>query len=307
MANENNTQPTPPAPAQVPVVPDFQFPAPLDLRVCIEQTPPVLDFVLPGFLAGTVGGLVSPGGIGKSWLALELAATVAACSGFDMLGLNIEHRGRVAVFAGEDPPPALHHRLHAIGAYMTEAVREAVYEKLTIIPAIGSDVSLDNPGWQNALEAALEGHRLAFIDTLTRFHSLDENKAEDAKRIMSALEAIANKTGCAVCFLHHVSKASALAGLTELQQAARGSSVFVDNARWLSFVAGMSAEEAKAYGIIEDARKNYIRWNISKQNYGAPRPDVWFIRGQHGVLNPVKLELKPKEKKGSKSGGDCHE
>ena len=296
MATENNT----PAPAVT-----LSFPAPLNLRDCFERTPPVLDFVLPGFLAGTVGGLVSPGGVGKSWLSLEMGATVAGNAGFDMLDLNVLGRGRVAVFAGEDPPPALHHRLHAIGAYMTEAVREAIYEKLTIYPAIGANVSLDSLLWQEALERSLEGHRLAFIDTLTRFHSLDENKASEAKIIMSALEAIAAKTGCAICFLHHVSKASALAGLTELQQAARGSSVFVDNARWLSFVAGMSADEAKAYGINDDSRKNYIRWNISKQNYGPPRPDSWFIRGEHGVLNPVKLvELKPKEKK---SKGSCHD
>jgi RecA-family ATPase len=51
----------------------------IDIENCFSTEPPPLDFVLPGFLAGTVGGLVSPGGVGKSTFALELCIAVA-CS-----------------------------------------------------------------------------------------------------------------------------------------------------------------------------------------------------------------------------------
>jgi hypothetical protein len=55
---------------------EFRF---IDLANCFEIAPEPLDFVLPGFLAGTVGGLVSPGGVGKSTFALEICIAVA-CS-----------------------------------------------------------------------------------------------------------------------------------------------------------------------------------------------------------------------------------
>jgi hypothetical protein len=32
-----------------------------------QTEPPALDFVIPGFLSGTVGALYSPGGVGKSF------------------------------------------------------------------------------------------------------------------------------------------------------------------------------------------------------------------------------------------------
>ncbi len=44
-----------------------------------ETEPPKSDFVLPGFLAGTVGALFATGATGKSFLALEAALGVA-CS-----------------------------------------------------------------------------------------------------------------------------------------------------------------------------------------------------------------------------------
>lgn len=49
----------------------------IDLRAAFENQPPVLDFIWPGFLAGTVGALVAPGATGKSFWALEAAMSVA--------------------------------------------------------------------------------------------------------------------------------------------------------------------------------------------------------------------------------------
>jgi|688.fasta_scaffold1958020_1 hypothetical protein len=47
----------------------FEF---VNLKKRFEIEPPELDFVL----AGTVGGLVSPGGVGKSTFALMVALTI---------------------------------------------------------------------------------------------------------------------------------------------------------------------------------------------------------------------------------------
>jgi hypothetical protein len=53
----------------------FEF---IDVADCFLTEPQPLDFVLPGFLAGTVGGLVSPGGVGKSTFALLASIAIAS-------------------------------------------------------------------------------------------------------------------------------------------------------------------------------------------------------------------------------------
>lgn len=47
----------------------------LDIMAAFTNEPPELDFIWPGFLAGTVGALVAPGATGKSFFALEGAPT----------------------------------------------------------------------------------------------------------------------------------------------------------------------------------------------------------------------------------------
>lgn len=260
----------------------------LDIRKAFEEDPPQLDFVLPGLLAGTVGSLVAPGSVGKSFFALEagIAVAIGGRPGFDLLDLGDVKKGRVLILAAEDPDAILETRMHAIGQHLSNDVREDVYKNMTIVPCLGQGIDITANHWQADL-ISLIGQvrpRLVFIDTLTRVHSKDENAAQDAKIIMSALEKIAHEMECAIVFLHHVSKAAALNGMADLQQAARGSSVFVDNSRWQSYLAVMSAEEAKAAGIDEDRRMRYVRWNVPKMNYGAAFPDRWFRRGEGGVI-----------------------
>lgn len=276
----------------------FRF---IDVAKCFETPPLPLDFVLPGLLAGTVGGLTSAGGSGKSTFIIQAAAAIAdEVAGADLLRLGLERHGRAVVLAAEDPDNVLHHRLHALGTHLSPAQRAALSERLNIAPCVGEDVDLHDSEWFAAIEEQAQDARLLVIDTLTKFHSLDENQACDAKKIMSSMEKIAARTGCAILYLHHVNKDSAMNGKADQQQAARGSSVFVDNARWLAFVAGMTKAEAEKYGIDEADRSMYIRWNISKQNYGAPRGDSWLKRHEGGILKAVELNV---VRKSIKNGG----
>ena len=91
---------------------------PIDILAAFTQDPPELQFVLPGLLKGTVGALVAPGASGKSFLALEIAASIAATPVnselFDGFGINPKSRGGVLYLALEDPAVVLQRRLHSM-------------------------------------------------------------------------------------------------------------------------------------------------------------------------------------------------
>ena len=270
----------------------------IDILQAFEETPPPLDFVLPGLLAGTVGGIVSPGGAGKSMLALELSILVA--TGHDLSGFGggvDRHTGRVCFLAAEDPADAIRHRLHALGQHMSQDLREQFAQDFEIEPLAGMQANIDRPDWLAFVESMAAGKRLIFLDTLRRFHELDENDSGQMAHLIGILEGVAARTGCAVVFLHHASKAAAMGGMGDMQQASRGSSVLVDNIRWQGYMAGCSRDEAKRLDIDEEMRGYFVRGGVSKQNYGPPVADVWMRRAEGGVLLPAELATSSLTKK----------
>lgn len=264
-------------------------------KTLLSREPVAFDFVAPGFLRGTVGALVSPGGVGKSYWTLALAVATAVGAKADLTGLA-PARGRVLFLSGEDPEEVLTARMQALVAKL-EVLQpklrpeqlEAALAQLDYRSCLGLELDVLDAACFAELVSAAHGCRLVVLDTLTRFHNLDENSAPDMKRVLGALERLAAQSGAAVLYLHHTNKAAVLNGQGAMQQAARGSSVLVDNARWSAFLAPMSEGDARRFGLDEAERANYVRWNVSKQNYAAPMPDRWYRRSDGGVLLPVEL------------------
>lgn len=266
----------------------------IDILAAFETEPPALDFVWPGFLAGTVGALIAPGATGKSFWALQ-AAMAVACPEADLLGLRPAHRGTVVYLAADDPAIVLQHRLHAIGAHLSPEARDGVAERLFIEPLMGRGLDLTEESHQKVIITYGKDARLIIIDTLSRIHTLDENNNGAMSHLVSVLEHIAVSTGAAILFLHHAAKWSARDGQLDQQQAARGASALIDNARWCGFVAKMTEEESKRLSDrtdrrpIDDRRTFFVRFGVSKQNYGLIQPDRWYFRHDGGVLKPVDV------------------
>lgn len=262
----------------------------IDILHAFENEPPPLDFVLPGLLAGTVGAMVSPGGAGKSMLALELAVLVTTGHDVSGFGQGVQrHTGKVAFLAAEDPADAIRHRLHALGRHLSPGAREQFAMDCIIEPLAGLQADINKPDWLEFVEAMASGRRLLFLDTLRRFHNFDENDSGQMAQLIGILEGVAHRTGCAVVFLHHASKAAALNGQGDMQQASRGSSVLVDNVRWQMFLAGCSKAEADALGIDEAMRGYFVREGVSKQNYDKKPEDGWLRRVDGGILIPAEF------------------
>ena len=258
----------------------------LNVRNCFDEVPGAIDYVLPGMIQGTVGALISPGGHGKSFLSLELAIQIA--SGADVMAWGQKlTTGKVAYLAGEDPQVALHARLHHLGKYLNLIQKEEVIENLTIHPLVGECPNLLAPELEHGLVDVARGKRLVIIDTLRRFHTGNENDSGEMSKVITALERIAKATGASMLFLHHSSKYAAMSGTVDEQQSSRGSSVLVDNVRWQGFLSTMTKAEATIMNVDLKSRGSFVRFGLSKQNYGPAFEDTWFTRAEGGVLRCV--------------------
>lgn len=286
----------------------------IDLRAAFENAPPALDFIWPGFLAGTVGALVAPGATGKSYWALEAAMSIAcSVAGGDLVGLAPALNGKVVYLAGEDPDVALVRRIYAIGQHLNKNARDAIAQNLILEPIMGKRLNVMDERHLARIIEFCAGARLIVLDTLSRIHDKDENSNGDMARLVSTLEHVAASTGASVLYLHHVSKGSAREGQTNQQQAARGASALIDNARWCGFVAKMTEDEAKSLSdraydrqpIGNDRRGFFVRIGVSKQNYDATPLDQWYQRHDGGVLLPVEL-LAAKQEGAERTRGKGH-
>lgn len=228
---------------------DFEW---LDLRRAVVQAPEPLDFVLPGFKSGTVGALVSPGATGKTMLALQAAVTVAG--GPDMLELASMDAawrrtgGRVVFLTGEDPADILNARFHAIGQRLNPVERETIFQNLFVAPLVGRGANIMTADWRCWISRVSRDARLIVIDTLRRFHHLDENDGGHMARLLAYMEQLCRENSTSVLFLHHTSKNGALNG-GDAQQASRGSSVLTDNARFQANLIGMTQDQTKQFDI----------------------------------------------------------
>lgn len=313
----------------------------LDVAKALITPPPPREFALPCLRAGTVGGLVSPGGSGKSMLAAQLALMVA--TGLDTIqGLSMQPGwnhitvGPVHYASFEDGDEEAGARLHSIwqslGNQATSDALKTAAANLSVetLNGLRPPNLLDGGEWADWMVQACHGKRLVIIDTLRMAHLGDENDSADMAQLLAVMQGAAMQTGTAVLFLHHISKGAAQAGQGDSQQAARGSSVITDNARGQFFLSPMSEEETRqdktvslhdlaAPPIFKDRalheddpygapmRRRYVRFGVAKSNYAAPWPDIWLRRGDHGVLACAQLgqvgQASASSPVGSRKGG----
>lgn len=278
----------------------LDLPQPLDVADFYTTEPAPYDFVLPAFLAGTVGVLVSPGGSGKSMLALQIAQAVALGNA-PIIDENKDNKqpAKVVILAGEDPPIVIHHRLRSAGGLLSKEDQLVAAKNLQILPFLGVDKNLFSVDWTAMVCAACEGARLVIIDTLRRFHDGEENDNGAMSRLVEAIERIAKTTGAAVLLLHHTGKPSKDSkGTHELTW--RGASALGDNCRYVSYLRKMTLEEAKTLLIPKQEIGRWVEFQVIKQNYAQLPPSIWLKRSDEGVLRAAD------PRGGGTQGGTAH-
>lgn len=261
------------------------FPYPImNISSAVYDNPEDLVFVFPklGLLAGTVGCISAPGASGKSWLSLQLAAFLS-CN-FDTLGLgNNFGNKKVLILAAEDPKEIISKRIYEFSKSMNPLQKQNFIENVTIATCLGAPGDFMDGG-KTAKDISIEASQYALIivDTLSRWHSGQENERKDAACVMRQIELIA-KNGPAVIFLHHTGK-STVASETH---SSRGSSVWTDEARWVAYLEVVTEKEATKFGL--DKHNSFVRFGVSKVNYQLAPDPIILKRGHYGQL--IKIDL----------------
>lgn len=166
---------------------------------------------------GIVGGNPKAG---KTWLALDLALSVA--SGTPALGVYaIPRAGPVLLFAAEDPPATVRARLEGMAAS-----RDLPLESLPLHVILASSLRLDTLADQARLTAAVERFRprLLVLDPFVRLHRINENSAQEVSGVLAYLRDLQRRCHVAVLVVHHARKAGA--GAAQAGLSLRGSGDF---------------------------------------------------------------------------------
>lgn len=253
------------------------------------------SFTLPGLAKGTVGALISPGGCGKSMLAMQICLEIA---GGDSIGIGPTAKGKVLYISGEDSKEMIHERFEYITEGLIESKKEEIMDNLsfcTLPPEVGERPNIYQEKWIEETIKEAQGSELIVIDTLRKFHNGDENSSAAMSILIFSLEHIARRSNSSLMFLHHTNKMSTSSGMGDIQQASRGSSVLVDDIRWQGFLSPMNNEEMKKYSVDINDRKKFVRFGVNKVNYSSEIPDVWFKREKNGKL--LRTDFVGKEKK----------
>ncbi len=139
---------------------------------------------------------------GKTWLALEMAVSVA--SGAPCLAAFPVHcRGTVLFYAAEDNSTALRARIETIAHS-----RGVDFPSLDLRIITASSLRLDLPHDQNRLEATVALHRpvLLVLDPLVRIHMADENVSSQMAALLGYFRSLQRKTATAIAITHHSRK-----------------------------------------------------------------------------------------------------
>lgn len=199
--------PPPLPPERLPVQQAAQLPQQPDTQAWLIE--PLWSHSAVGFIGGHPKS-------GKSWLALDLAVSVA--SGTDCLSaFKVRQRGPALVYLAEDPLPRVRERLAGLCAQ-----RHLALESLELHVITAPRLLLDDNDDRVALQRVVARlkPRLLVLDPLVRLHGLDENSSADISRLLGFLRGLSRKYDLAIVVVHHMSKKLR----SQLGQALRGSS-----------------------------------------------------------------------------------
>lgn len=261
---------------------------------------PTERHLIQNFLVhGSSIALVADGGVGKTYISLELALRAAA--GPDLpnnrfLGFDVLEKMLVIVFTVEDSQADLHRRLDAIdpsgdlrsaakGCSAIIPVQEQIMDGLTLAEKDGKGNFGPSKAWkamQGYIEAYLDKCRarngnvdlplLIIIDTYSATHHSDENSATGTNEWFRAA-GLLRKFGATLMVTHHVKKADPkmeIRTAADMKGAVRGSSAFMNSLRTV-------------YGIWEMPNGDAVLKEMSREEKGTRLFNAGILKNNTGI------------------------
>lgn len=154
-----------------------------------------------------VGILGGPAKSAKTWLALDIAVSVA--SGTDVLDtFEVKDPGGVLYVSAEGGQAHIKRRLASLCVHRGLLLSDL---RLDIIPHA---VRIDTPEGIHRLDASVarKGPKLLILDPLIRLHRVDENSAAHVSALLSSLTELQQKYALSVIVVHHMGKRGSQSG-----------------------------------------------------------------------------------------------
>jgi hypothetical protein len=180
-------------------------PAPFDvLPACrLNAATPQDQWLIENvWMRDAVGILGGPPRAYKSWLALDMAVSVA--SGTPCLGtFPVPRPGPVLLYAAEDSASSLRARLESI----TRA-RHVAFDDLDVRVITADRLRLDQLDDQQRFQATVALHKpqIVILDPLVRIHGADENASNAVAALLGYFRALQRSTGAGILLIHHSRK-----------------------------------------------------------------------------------------------------
>jgi hypothetical protein len=240
---------------------------------------------------------VSPGGVGKS--ALALVEALAMVTGRPLLGTRpVERELRVWYFNGEDPPEETERRVAAAMLFYgisPEEVEGRLFlgsgrdEGLIVAERMGADVEVC---WPNidALQDYFRTNRIdvAILDPFITTHRVPENDNGAIGMVAAELAALAGRANVAMELVHHVRKGTP--GTETTVEDGRGAGALLAAARSARALNGMTEGEAISAGIEPERRPFYFRCSNGKANLAPPPASAsWYHLTSQALGNGTGL------------------
>lgn len=150
---------------------------------------------------GVVGGAPK---LGKSWLGLDLAVSVA--TGTPCLDhFPVDDPGPALIFMAEDDAPIVRARLASLCRRRSVALALLDVHVITV-PVLRLDDEEDRQRLTDTVQQLAP--RLLLLDPLVRLHRLNENKAQEISGLLGFLTGLQRAHELAVVVVHHTSKKS---------------------------------------------------------------------------------------------------
>ena len=281
------------------------------LTVCgagefLDQDPPPPRWLIPGIIPMAVPVVMaSKGGVGKSFLSLQLC--IALATGKPFLSCPTQAPMGAVYFGLEDDKDTFHRRVRSIidhykacqdwlqeddqhlrSHFFTPFVNWRAKGATAYLPALAANLGKI---LQGLVEAGVPPG-VVIIDTLARVSDGDENTVQALRPVLNSLSLIL-EFGWSPLVLHHVGKGQDGARTPGTKKPlladrmssdwVRGSSAIVDNFRGVLQLTLVNADEAGGAGLDEDKARmgGYAVFGATKIN--GPNSDWLFIeQDEHG-------------------------